>query len=50
VTDLYDVLGELRGSVETVRRLASGRILWIEETSGTASRCARCFATCSRAR
>lgn len=35
VTDLYDVLGELRGSVETVRRLASGRILWIEETSGT---------------
>ena len=34
VTDLYDVLGEMRSSVETVRRLASGRILWIEETSG----------------
>lgn len=35
VTDLYDVLGDMRGSAETVRRLASGRILWIEETSGT---------------
>ncbi len=35
VTDLYDVLGEMRGSAEIVRRLASGRILWIEETSGT---------------
>jgi len=35
VTDLYDVLGEMRGSAETVRRLASGRIIWIEETSGS---------------
>ena len=35
VTDLYDVLGEMRGAAETVRRLASGRILWIEETSGS---------------
>ena len=34
VTDLYAVLGEMRGAAETVRRLASGRILWIEETSG----------------
>ena len=34
VTDLYDVLGEMRGYAETVRRLASGRILWIEETDG----------------
>ncbi len=34
VTDLYDVLGEMRGAAETVRRLASGRILWIEEASG----------------
>ena len=34
VTDLYDVLGEMRSSAEIVRRLASGRILWIEETSG----------------
>ncbi len=34
VTDLYDVLGEMRGAAETVRRLASGRILWIEETTG----------------
>lgn len=35
VTDLYDVLGEMRTSAETVRRLASGRILWIDETSGS---------------
>ncbi len=34
VTDLYDALGELRGAAETVRHLASGRILWIEKTSG----------------
>ena len=34
VTDLYDVLGEMRGAAETVRRLTSGRILWIEEASG----------------
>ncbi|NLI54826.1 MAG: cytidyltransferase-related domain protein [Clostridiales bacterium] len=34
VTDLYDTLGELRGAAETVRRLTSGRILWIGETSG----------------
>ena len=34
VTDLYDVLGEMRKTAETVRRIASGRILWIEETTG----------------
>ena len=34
VTDLYDVLGEMRRAAETVRRLASGRIIWITETSG----------------
>ncbi len=34
VTDLYDALGELRKAAETVRRLASGRILFIEETIG----------------
>ncbi len=34
VTDLYAVLDEMRKTAETVRRLASGRILWIEETNG----------------
>ena len=34
VTDLYDVLAEMRGAAETVRRLASGRMLWIDRTSG----------------
>ena len=34
VTDLYDVLAEMRGAAETVRKLASGRMLWIDKTSG----------------
>ncbi len=36
VTDLYEALGGLRGAAEIVRRLASGRILLIEETEGGA--------------
>ena len=51
VTDLYDVLGEMRRAAETVRRLASGRIIWITETSGGRRAApARCFAICSPAR
>lgn len=34
VTDLYDALGERKRAAETVRKFASGRILYIEETTG----------------
>ncbi|MEN6340683.1 MAG: cytidyltransferase-related domain protein, partial [Clostridiaceae bacterium] len=34
VTDLYDALDGLRGAAEIVRKLASGRILLIEQTEG----------------